>query len=205
MKLASIEVIEALSNIDGADNIELARVQGWDVVVKKLELNVGDLCVYIPIDTLVDTTRSHFSFLKDSRIRTKKIRGVYSQGLVLPLSHFDENFSTFEVGIDVAELIGVTKYEKEECFSKGFTPSQKVSNFPGFPIHLISKTDEDNLRSKNKVINEMIGKEIYITQKQDGSSMTVIWKTTDDNKRSFELAKRNISIWKVVDGVTEYE
>lgn len=45
-KLASIQKIKALDPIEGADAIERASVLGWQLVVKKDEFKVGDLCVY---------------------------------------------------------------------------------------------------------------------------------------------------------------
>lgn len=223
MKCATIERIESLSEIEGSDNILLARVLAWDVVVKKhldeenRQFQVGDYCVYIPIDTVVDVTKPWFKFLGHNRnIKTRQIRGVFSQGLVLPLSDFkgypEYEKLILEEGYDVSEIVCVTKYEKPEIFSK--TPGKSITSvtgikFPGFPLHVLAKTDEDNLRTKNKALKELIGKEVSVTQKQDGSSMTCIWRikpqSDGTNKYEFELAKRNISIWKVVDGVTVHQ
>lgn len=225
MKYATIERIESLSEISGSDNILLARVLGWDVVVKKysnletkaLQFQEGDFCVYIPIDTVVDISKPWFKFLGHNRnIKTRQIRGVFSQGLVLPLSDFPRNGVldniVLEEGFDVSELLCVTKYEKD--ILPNSKPGKSVTSFngvtfPGFPLHVLAKTDEDNLRTKNKALKELIGKEISVTQKQDGSSMTCIWKVNPQpdgtKKYEFELAKRNISIWKVVNGVTVHE
>jgi RNA ligase (TIGR02306 family) len=52
-KLATIAKIEEIKLIEGADNIEHARVRGWWVVVKKNEFKVGDLCVYIETDAIL--------------------------------------------------------------------------------------------------------------------------------------------------------
>ncbi len=223
MKCATIEKIESLSEIPGSDNILLARVLGWDIVVKKYldeekrQFQVGDYCVYIPIDTVVDLSKPWFKFLfKNKNIKTRQIRGIFSQGLVLPLSDF-KDYPEYEKlieeeGYDVSEIVCVSKYEKPEISSKiqgkSITSFSGIK-FPGFPLDVISKTDEDNLRTKNKALKELIGKEVSVTQKQDGSSMTCIWRIKPQpdgtNKYEFELAKRNISIWKVVDGVTVHE
>ena len=51
-KLASIQRITDLQPIEGADLIEVASVLGWKVVVKKGEFQVGDLAVYMEIDSV---------------------------------------------------------------------------------------------------------------------------------------------------------
>ncbi len=182
MKLATVERIKSLTPIENADMIVLARVLGWDCVVKKAEFSVGDFCVYIPIDTMVDPSRPCFSFLLKNkvsshfiRIKTTKLKGKWSEGLVLPISCLDKN-KTYNEGDDVSEELGVIKYETENpILTSGVT-----TRFSDFPTNYISKTDEDNLRTKYNVLDEMIGKELYITQKMDGSSMTIIWHQSKD-------------------------
>ena len=74
--LASIDVIRELNPIPGADNIEVAKIKGWNVVVKKGEFNVGDKIVYCEVDSILPE-RPEFEFLKDRhyRIKTVKLRG----------------------------------------------------------------------------------------------------------------------------------
>jgi len=184
MKLASIEQIVRIKPILGADLIELVEVQGWDVVVTKGDYKIGDLCVYIPIDTQVNPLIKGFERFASKakpdalvKVSTKKIRGVYSQGLVMGFKNFDPLVqeiiqSNLTIGTDVSEYIGVTKYSKDS--------HEIIENTKQFPIYIISKTDEDNLRTKKDCLNELIGKPIYITKKMDGSSMSVIKKENTD-------------------------
>ncbi len=194
MKLATVEKVLSLAPIPGADKIVLARILGWDVVVKKDEFSVGDLCVYIPIDTQVDVSRECFKFLASSKnpskivkIQTTKLRGVWSQGLALPISCLGEDIdsSVLVESTDVTDKLGVTKYEKESIITVDGTTTKFVS----FPTQYISRTDEDNLKSNYKVLSEFVGKEIYITQKMDGSSMTLICKK---DKNEFLVCSRNL-------------
>jgi len=96
-KLASIRKIGNLQPIKDADRIELAIVDGWKVVVNKGVHTIGELIVYFEIDSLLPI-QEEFEFLRKSsykmmsdgtegfRLKTIRLRGVYSQGLILPLN-----------------------------------------------------------------------------------------------------------------------
>ena len=96
-KMATIQKIVSVSPIEGADAIEVARVLNWDVVVKKGEFSVGDLAVYFEIDSWIPsalapflTKPGHFpktyNGVEGEKLRTIRLRGALSQGLLLPLS-----------------------------------------------------------------------------------------------------------------------
>jgi len=95
-KLASIRQISEIRPIEGADAIELAIVDGWNVVVaKNVNHKVDDYVVYCEIDSFLPI-KPEFEFLRKSsykkmgdqegfRLKTIKLRGQISQGLILPL------------------------------------------------------------------------------------------------------------------------
>ena len=99
-KLASIRKIDAIDPIPGADAIECASVGGWKVVVKKGEFHPGDLAAYFEIDSWIPTAVAPFlskgkeprvyNGVQGERLRTIKLRGQISQGLLLPLDKFVE-------------------------------------------------------------------------------------------------------------------
>jgi len=97
-KLATIRKISKLTPIEGADKIELATVDGWNVIVAKdVGHQVGDLVVYCEVDSFLPI-KPEFEFLRKSsyrkladgsegfRLKTMKMRNVISNGLILPLS-----------------------------------------------------------------------------------------------------------------------
>ena len=96
-KLASIRRIADIQPIEGADAIVVATIDGWKVVVKKDEFNVGDLAVYLEIDSWVPHDLAPFlskgnepreyGGVKGERLRTIKLRGTTSQGLLLKLEN----------------------------------------------------------------------------------------------------------------------
>ena len=95
-KLATIRRIDAIRPIPDADAIECAVIGGWSVVIKKGEYRAGDLAVYCEIDSWIPHELApflskgqeprEFEGIRGERLRTVKLRGTTSQGLLLPLS-----------------------------------------------------------------------------------------------------------------------
>lgn len=194
-RLAHVELIESLSPITGADKIEVATVLGWQCVVKKGEFNVGQKIVYIEVDSVVPD-RPEFEFLRDRkfRIRTIKLKGQVSQGLVIPLT-----IQNAQIGQDVTEQLGITKYltpsEREEVsaqerkmvneknklkkfmmryswFRRLALPRKQKSAFP----YWVSKTDEERIQNIPKVLEQFKDEEVYVTEKVDYQSVTFTGK-----------------------------
>jgi RNA ligase (TIGR02306 family) len=191
-KLASIQRIESIEPIAGADRIVKARVMGWDVVVKKDELQPGDLCVFFEIDSLLPEGREWAEFLRPRgfRVKTATLRGVLSQGLALPLSILDPGQR--EIGDEVTEELGVKKYDPP------LPESLDVAGpFPG----QIPKTDEIRLQSALGVLEEIAGRDFYITTKCDGTSATFFndGGTLRVCSRNWELARTNNTAWRIAD------
>lgn len=174
-KLASIQRILDITPIEKADNIECVTVNGWQLVAKKGEFLVNDLCVYFEIDSFLPD-KQEFAFLKDLkthqgkqgyRLRTIKLRGQISQGLALPLSTF--NLSGNE-GDDVTELLGVFKYDNSVIEGKQGTTSIKAAGrFPSF----IPKTDEERIQNLMSYFTKHRDTLYEETLKLDGSSCTM--------------------------------
>jgi len=174
--LASIQRIIDLRPIPGADAIEVATVLGWHVVVKKGEFRVGDLCVYFEVDSLLPKL-DIFEFLAKNgtkkmlidgknvegyRLKTVRLRGQVSQGLITPL--VDDK--VHHEGEDVTDILGVYKYEPP---MPGELQGIAKGNLPGD----IPKTDETRIQSFPKVLTRYSDVKFFITEKLDGSSTTI--------------------------------
>ena len=184
-KLASIRKVSSIQPIEGADAIEIAVVDGWKVVTKKGEYVPGSLCIYCEIDSFLPI-KEEFEFLRKSsykkmgdqegfRLRTIKLRGQVSQGLLLPLTTFqsfgyrlspnllNENYAIepdrvvispsdmieLSEGSDVTEVLGIVKYEPPIPAEL----SGKVKgNFPSF----LRKTDEERVQNLTKFYNNWV-------------------------------------------------
>ncbi|MCK5538890.1 MAG: RNA ligase (ATP) [Bacteroidales bacterium] len=192
-KLVSIQKIKSLEPIKGADAIEKAQVLGWQLVVKKGEFKVGDLCVYCEIDSIMPD-KPEFAFLKPRkmRIRTVKLRGQVSQGICFKLSVLPKGIKIAE-DLDVTEIMGVEKYEAPIPASLSGIMKGK---FPSF----IPKTDETRVQILQDLLDKNQGAKCYISEKLDGSSVTYYMKDGE-----FGVCSRNLefieddenSIWKV--------
>jgi len=172
-KLVTIQTIDEINPIEGADRIDVASILGWELVVKKNEFQVGDKCCFFEIDSLLPD-REEFEFMRDKKFRVKtiKARGQISQGLALPLSSFSIDLSSYDIGDDITEILGVKKWEPHYPNEKSVNlRSKRMSNFPYF----ISKTDEIIVQSMFKTLKNCNDLEFYSTEKLDGSSMTIFF------------------------------
>lgn len=225
--LVSVQKIVSTAPIEGADRIEIANVLGWQCVTQKSNgFKPGDLIAYFEIDSLIPLDIPQFSFLRKkdtethARIKTIKLKGKFAQGLILPLSEIEailkvkepDKVLTFAEGDDLTELLGVTKWEPE-------IPAQLagkvVSSFPSF----VSKTDETRIQSCPGVLDTYKDEKVFITEKLDGSSITIFYvnrnqpglptKYLEDNQDEmiFGVCSRNLciarsadnSFWKAVE------
>ena len=174
-KLATVRTISQITPIQGADRIELAVVDGWKCVIKKGEFAVGDRVVYCEIDSFLPI-RDEFEFLRSSsfkrmderegfRLRTVRLRGQISQGLLLSTSILEQSP---ELGDDVSDQLGIVKYEAP-------VPVQLAGDVVGpFPSS-ITKTDEERIQNLASDCESFHGKEFFVSEKMDGTSFTAFF------------------------------
>lgn len=114
-ELAYVVKITDITPIEGADRVELAHVNGWQVMVKKGEFKVGDLAVYFEIDSKLPETET-FEFMAKYKYRVKTQRffkgKVLSQGLIMTPAELGLN--VVQDGDFVTEQLDVTYYEAED-------------------------------------------------------------------------------------------
>ena len=115
-----ITKVNEIKAIEGADAIELAVVGGWNAITKKGEYNVGDDVIIATTDAVIPETLSDdmgvTNYLrKGNRVRTVKLRGVYSECLIIPHKYLDvrATMGDFDLkeGSDCMDIFGITKYE----------------------------------------------------------------------------------------------
>jgi RNA ligase (TIGR02306 family) len=114
--VAYVGMIGSVSEIPGADNIELVLVNGWQAITKKGEYKVNDLVVVATTDAVIPKELSDklgvTNYLrKGQRVRTVKLRGFYSECLLIPNKYIPGFGDVYYIGMDLMEKMGIHKYE----------------------------------------------------------------------------------------------
>lgn len=198
--MAYVYTVKNISPIDGRDFIVLAQVEGWNCIVKKDEFKIGDIGVYFTIDSVLDPAIPEFAFLEGKRIKTKKISKVISQGLFLPFSLLTSfpPIKDPKDKDDVTEHYNVKKYvriEEESVYDQKINNSDTYDPFPSF----MPKTDEDRIQNNLSLLEEIKGRKVIFTRKEDGTSCTF---TLKDGK--FSIQQRNYTCKVKVQATHQY-
>lgn len=189
-----VEVIRltSVSQHPNADRLDVIKVFDYTCCAPKGQFNVGDLAAYIPPDSIVDTSRPEFAFLAGhERIKVKKLRGVVSMGLLVPVPEGSN------VGDDVADHYGVTHYNPPEPLIAG---GEMAPAPPGYhPCY-----DVDSLRRYAHLFIE--DEPVWITEKIHGASARFCWTEGYMNAGSRSTWKKydpNNLWWKALDRFPE--
>jgi RNA ligase (TIGR02306 family) len=192
-----------------ADTLSMATVEGCPVIFGTEMFKEGDLAIYVPVDAVVPETVPGTEFLgKHRRIKAKKLRGIFSMGLLLPhttrykkmdsYGHNDARWLSalsHYVGLDLADELEITKYEEPEptFMQTGNCSAPKTVSPP--PVY-----DMESFRKYHYLFEP--GEEVYVSEKIHGTNARFVywdgqlycgshktWKTQDDNNLWWKVAK----------------
>ena len=192
MTVAVVGKIQEINSIEKADRLESAivvcgKAGRWVGVVQKGEFAAGDLVNVFLQDSLLPPDE-RWAFMEKShwRVRMSRFRGAPSECLIVP------PYVIGEVGQDIAEDLGITKYEKLIPASMG---GDILGNFPSF----IPKTDEPNFQAVPERVQSLIGYPYYASTKYDGTSCTVFVNngTLGVCSRNWEMKPGNTVYWEM--------
>jgi RNA ligase (TIGR02306 family) len=222
-KLASIKQIAEVRSIPDADKICAYRVDGWWVVDAVGKYQVGDLVVYCEVDSWIPNTIApflskgqeprEFEGVKGERLRTIRLRGQLSQGLLLSLGHCAEavcnsnsvlemdvvelqkTYSSLSEGTDLTDALHILKYEAP-------IPAQLAGEVRGMFPGVIPKTDQERIQNLVSELETWTNSNLSweVTEKLDGSSMTVYVHDEDEGvcSRNLNLKESDTnSLWKL--------
>jgi hypothetical protein len=210
--LATVQRIQEIRSIEGADSIDQYRVRGWWIVDSKEKYTVGDLVIMCEIDSWIPHKLAPFlskgkeprdyNGILGERLRTMKLRGALSQGLLLPMTtafewDSDENLWEYLDHPEAASEMGEAVYHDDRVeFPLSFTvvyadegddvtdllgiqkwdppiPAQLQGQMVGlFPTHLALKTDQPRIQNAFDEVD--LNDNYEVSLKLDGSSFTLI-------------------------------
>ncbi len=173
--IGKTDILEVLPH-PNADRLEIVKVKGWYCIVGKDVYKVGDEVIYIPIDSMIPKDLAEqlniWSYLHNKtedagRIKTVKLRGSYSQGLIIPTDILTTYGKDVE-GRLISEVLGIVKYEPKPAKYQGLNGgiSQRDPN-PNF----FRYTDIENIKNYPDVLTD--GEDIIITEKIHGTNFRV--------------------------------
>lgn len=201
-KLVYIKQIDEIIPHNNADSLEIAVIGGWNIIVQKSIYSVGDYVVYFEIDSMLPVTEE-FEFLRKYcyikkdwlstimpnseafRIKSLKLRGVISQGLIIPISDslsWELSEGNVHINDDLTDFFKVKKYEVPTNHF-GLDNTGNKRNFPEF----IAKTKQERIQniSKKELNDAFNNHELFeCTRKYHGSSITV-YAVNDTNVALF--------------------
>ena len=196
-KLASVQIIKDLIPAENSDNLLIAKILGWDVVVSKNDnYQVGDKVIFFEIDSFLPCI-DEFEFLRKScyknspilgeglRLKSIRLRGNLSQGLIMKLETFfnQDEINDLKEDDDLTERLNIKKWEEPE-------PAVLGGNVAGRRPDFIKKTDEARCFDWETKINTdkgkmPIGKVVknpnnFLVQSFNEQTNTYEWKRITD-------------------------
>lgn len=213
-KLASIVEIATCKPIPDTDRLSVATMvgKGWNVVTGRDEFKPGDQAVYFEIDSYLPFDDPRYEFLNDRclrkfvsksgqilkqglKIKTCKLRGVVSQGLLMPISAFPE-LDIRLPGEDVTQILKVEHYDEIAEALRPATGGNPVAAdaLGKFPTDFIPKTDEERIQNLADYFQTMKGRVFEVTEKNDGSSVTMFFSKTVDPEDPYGVCTRNLRL-----------
>jgi RNA ligase (TIGR02306 family) len=190
MKDATIEIISEVKAHPDADRLDLVKILGFQCVTQKGLYKGGEKIVYIRPDAVlpIEPWTEEYRKYSPKRIKAVKLRGEFSEGIIVRFEQLPVDLSNLQVGSDVSEQIGVVHYEApqpQDLQAKGYLPVG------------IGPTDE--IRFENIIDELPFGSIVDVTSKVDGQSCSFYYNIETDE---FGVLGRNLEM--KLDAVNNY-
>lgn len=204
--MAWIAKINRVEKHLGADSLDICTVGGWQCVTRIGDFKEGDLAVYGSIDSWIPNEifpalskgkePSEYNGVKGERLRSVRLRGQLSQGLLLSIDSIEKEITLGECkyafrdvmwkeGEDVTELLGIQKWERP------ISPQIAGLARGNFPSE-VPKTDQERIQNLGRNLEQWCAdkEEWEVTEKLDGSSCTFYL----DKENVFHVCSRNLDL-----------
>jgi RNA ligase (TIGR02306 family) len=179
-------VAENIHSHPNADLLSVYKHNGIQVVIKSELWNVGDLALYCPCDSIVPDNIEEWTWAK-GRVKNMKIRGVISEGVLLPLKNVPET------SLPLNEYYNIGHY----CPPETYNTQADSTNIHG-PNGYYPKYDIDG---PHKIVNFLEGEHVYVTEKLHGQNVAILYGDSTLYVRSrnyWKLDTPNNIFWKAL-------
>jgi RNA ligase (TIGR02306 family) len=196
-KLARVVKIDKLEKHFNADTLDILTIGGWKVVAKSGLHKEGDHVIYLEIDSFVPTTLApfltkegktpkQFEGVSGEVLKTIKLRGQLSQGMVIPIRETPIAHMELSLEQDVTDLLGILKYEKP-------LPASLAGNIRCHFPSVVPKTDAERIQNLSTELEfwKSSSPKMYVTEKLDGTSFTCMRLNED-----IHVCSRNYSLYE---------
>lgn len=172
-----------------ADRLSIAHVRGWQCIVATENWVGRDRGAYVPIEAVIPEDKQiewglvgRLGGSKKNRVKTIKLRGVLSQGLLIAVDN------DVPLGTDLTEAWGITKYEPPAPVMFGGGGAQ-LDTKP-WPVGL-RHYDIERIENYPDVLQE--GEAVAATEKLEGTNVSFDLRLTDNNVWDFTVCGRNVA------------
>ena len=204
--VAYVAKIDEIKEIVGADKIEQARIGGWNCIIQKGQYNVGDLVVVATTDAVIPQEMSDAmevtNYLrKGQRVRTVKLRGVYSECLIIPLKFipFKGKPNEYYEGRDMMKELNIFKYEPPvKQITLGSGRKIRYQDNPNFLVYYKFPNQKNVPEMFNEEDYVQITRKIHGTNARFGIVKKIKLSLWDKVKKFFRVADKWIDYEFVV-------
>lgn len=188
--------VESVADHPNADRLQIVHLRNltYQFVVAKGEYAPGQLVAYFPLDSLIPNSLAAILGLpikemaEQFRVKSIRLRGLWSEGVLAPLSVIGIDHKIAEDGLDLTEKLGVTKHDPElsQNVFKGIRPE----NLQALPT-TVHRYDIENLQRYPGVFEALKNEVVFITEKLEGSHW---WARIDRDGQTLHVGQRNFEI-----------
>jgi RNA ligase (TIGR02306 family) len=199
-KLARIVKVDNIIKHPNADTLDILTIGGWKVVAKSGLHQENDHVIYLEIDSFVPTSLApfltkegkqpkEFEGVKGEVLKSIRLRGQISQGMVIPIRDTPLANTLLELGQDVSDLLGIKKYEKP-------LPASLAGNIRCHFPSVVPKTDAERIQNLSTELDfwKNTNLKFYVTEKLDGTSFSCM-KLHED----IHVCSRNFSLYETAE------
>lgn len=188
-----VKLVSQVEKHPNADRLDIVKLYGFSytLISQKDAFKPGDLAVFFPVDSVIPDEVLEkigmfglFEGAKKNRVKTKKLRGIISQGFIAPYNTLFTEDDRLHDGADVTERLGIETWEPE--------PKARFFDARLHPLPVsVFKYDIEPAQKYDDAVDYLMDKPVIISEKLEGSNFAISYDSYVDK---VYVCQRNHSI-----------